>query len=486
MKTPRPHQSNAVAMLRASVARGALRPMLELATGAGKTFIATMIIRGALEKNPAARILFVVDATILIDQTVKAFYAEGLHSIGVIQADHPMTDASKPLQVASVQTLQRRKMPPADLVIIDEAHRQHAWLLDIMASEEWAKVPFIGLSATPWSKGLGNHFDALIKPISMQELIDLGFLAPFRVFAPAHPELDDIAVSKGDYATGQLSERMQDGELIADLVSTWQKLGEDRPTLVFCVDRAHARKVQDRFNMAGIGAGYIDAYTEPHERRRIHEQLERGDIRVVCNVACLTTGVDWEVGCIVLARPTKSEILYVQMVGRGLRVNEGMHDCIILDHADNALRLGMVTDIEHHELCTAKKGDRKKSEKPLRMPKECGAKDCNYVKPAGVRECPSCGFVPSRQSEIEEVEGVLVEMKRPKSASKAEKHDFHAQLNTIRDETHRKSGWVANTYRKRFGVWPAGFPLHTRKTPTAETRRFVKHCIIAYVKATAA
>jgi DNA repair protein RadD len=344
MKALRPHQERAKAMLRASIGKGRRRPMLQLPTGAGKTFVAADIFRSARERNPDVRLLFIVDAVSLIDQTVEALYAQGLYGIGVIQADHMMTDWSKPIQVASVQTLQRRKMPEADIVIVDEAHRQNEWLQHVMASDEWAKVPFIGLSATPWSKGLGNHFDDLLMPVSMQELIDQGFLSPFRVFAAAHPDLGGVKVQQGDYATGQLSDVMSEGALIADIVDTWKLRGEYRPTFAFCVDRAHAKKVQRKFEDAGVPCGYIDAYTEVPDRVALRAKLEAGEVKVSANVGCLTTGVDWPVGCIILARPTKSEMLYVQMIGRGLRVNDGMNDCVILDHADNTLRLGFVTD----------------------------------------------------------------------------------------------------------------------------------------------
>lgn len=479
-KALRPHQERAIGLLRASYRQGRKRPILQLPTGAGKTFVAAAIFRSARERNPNVRLLFIVDAVSLIDQTVEAFYAQGLHSIGVIQADHMLTDWSKPLQIASVQTLQRRQMPEASIVIVDECHRQYDWLQEIMADEKWADVPFIGLTATPWSKGLGNHYDDLIVPVTMQELIDLGLLSPFRVFASAHPDLTGVKTQQGDYATGDLSDVMRDGELVADIVKTWSRLGEGRPTFAFCVDRAHAKKVQLRFQEAGIGCGYIDAYTEVSERKAIRGQLERGEIKVVANVGCLTTGVDWVVGCIILARPTKSEILLVQMVGRGLRVNEGMDDCIILDHADNTLRLGFVTDIHHPELCKAKKGERTEIERKAPLPKECPA--CTFLKPAKVHQCPACGFKPEARSEIEEQPGELVQVKRSKlNASKAEKQRWYSSLKHIARERQYSPGWVANSYRKRFGCWPRGLN-ESSVHPSDDVRNFVKHLQIAYAK----
>lgn len=479
MRTPRPYQVDAVQMLRQSLSRSRRRPVVRFPTGGGKTLLAAMIIHSARAKNTGARVLFIVDAITLVDQTVEAFHSEGIYDVGVIQADHVMTNGSRLIQVASVQTLQRRGMPPADIVFVDECHRQNKWLIKTMASEQWAHVPFIGLSATPWAKGMAQTYDDLICPISMQELIDQGYLCPFKVFAAAHPDLTGVRIEKGDYATGQLSDVMSDGDLVADIVKTWQAKGENRPTLVFCVDRAHAAKVQQRFQAAGIGCGYIDAFTESAERKAIRAQLDAGEIKVVANVACLTTGVDWAIGCVVLARPTKSEMLYVQMVGRGLRVNDGIPDCIILDHADNTLRMGFVTDIHHSTLCDGKKAERKAPERKEALPKECPS--CTFLKPPKVRECPACGFTPSRVSELEERAGELVEIKRGDlKASKAVKQSWLSQLNAIAANRGYKRGWAAQTYRKRFGCWPRGLNEYAVATPTQEVKNFVLGMTIRY------
>lgn len=455
--------------------------MLKLATGAGKTVIAAAIVRGAREKGK--RVLFVVDAISLIDQTVEAFFAEGITEIGVIQADHPMTDWSRPVQVASIQTLQKRTMPPADIVIVDEAHCQNEWLSKHMNSETWAGVPFIGLSATPWSKGLGNLYDELITPVSMQSLIDDGYLCPFRVFAAGHPDLSGVKTVGGDYQQGDLSEVMAAGNIVADVVDTWKLRGGDRPTFAFAVDRAHAKALQHRFEQAGVGCGYIDAYTEIDERKAIRRRLDAGEIKVVCNVGCLTKGVDWAIGCVILARPTKSEMLYVQMVGRGLRVNPGIPDCIILDHADNTLRMGFVTDVDEAgaSMCKANRGEKTKRERNEALPKECPS--CHFLKPAKVAECPGCGFKPERQSSVQEADGQLVELRRGKAKLKGGGEDrqlWLGMLNVIAQEKGYKPGWAANTFRKKFDDWPNGLNKLAVAEPTPAARSYVRSLQIAF------
>src|SRR5690606_34152599 len=155
-------------------------------------------------------------------------------------------------------------------------------------------IPFIGLSATPWAKGLGKHYDDLIIASTTQELIDAGYLSDFKVFAPSHPDLSKVRTVAGDYHDGDLSEVMGESRLVSDCVTTWLEKGQGRPTLCFAVDRAHAKKLQTDFISKGISAGYIDAYTPVEERELIAADFHRGDIQVVCNVGCLTTGIDWD------------------------------------------------------------------------------------------------------------------------------------------------------------------------------------------------
>ena len=480
----RPHQEAAIALLRESIRRGHRRPLLQIPTAGGKTYVASLIIKSALGRSK--RVLFLVDAISLVDQTVNAFYDADLHGISVIQSDHIMQDWSKPLQIASIQTLQRRKvMPPAQLVIVDEAHRQNAWLQEIMESDEWADVPFIGLSATPWSKGLGNFYDDLIIPCTMQELIDKGYLCGFRAYAAAHPNLAGVKTVAGDFHEGQLAEVMGDNVLIADIVRTWKLRGEGRPTIAFCVDRAHAMKVKLRFEQAGVPWGYIDAFTPREERAVIRRQLDDGEIKGVSNVGCLTTGVDWRLGCIILARPTKSEILYVQMIGRGLRVNEGIPDCIILDHSDTTQRLGFVTDISHPTLCTAKKGEKQAPAPKPATPKECPK--CSFLKPAKVQECPACGFKPERTSKLEEAEGELVQITKGKGKGKAaptreQQQSWLAQLNTIAGTRTYAPGWPAQIFKRKFGHWPEGLDRQARAQVTQEVSNYVTGQMIRHAK----
>jgi hypothetical protein len=192
-KALRPHQERALTLLRQSLGSRKRRPMLQAPTGFGKTLLAAAVVDGARRKGK--RVIFVVPALSLIDQTVQAFGEEGIVEVGV--GFHELSDFNQPVQVASVQTLMRRKIPAADVVVIDEAHRWFDFYGKWMSDPEWAKVPFIGLSATPWTKGLGKHYDDLLIAATTRDLIDAGYLSQFRVFAPSHPDLGAVRTVRG-------------------------------------------------------------------------------------------------------------------------------------------------------------------------------------------------------------------------------------------------------------------------------------------------
>lgn len=455
MKPLREHQTKAIGLLRDALRRGAKRPMLQLPTGAGKTRIASEVINLARAKGN--RVIFTVPAISLVDQTAREFYAEGIRDVGVMQANHPMTDASKPVQIASIQTLQRRSIPEAGLVIVDEAHKVFDFVGDWMARDEWLGVPFIGLSATPWTKGLGRLYDALIVGSTTAELIEAGYLSPFKVFAPSHPDLKGVRTVAGDFHEGDLAKVMN--PLIGDVVTTWLERGEGRPTLCFAVDRKHAAMLQEQFEGAGVTCGYVDKDTPLVEREAIRKRFARGDLKVVCNVGVLTTGVDWDVRCIILARPTKSEILFTQIIGRGLRTADGKSECLILDHSDSTLRLGFVTDIHHDRLDGGKLSDANAPVEPkAAAPRECPK--CSRLVPRGAAQCPSCGHKPERASGgVEWREGELIELdsvrrKQNADAGWPEKVSFMRQLKAHALVKGKAEGWVAHKYRAKFGVWP--------------------------------
>lgn len=485
----RPHQVKAIDMLVAAFRAGKRRPIIQAPTGSGKTVLAARIITGAHAKRN--RVVFCVPALSLINQTFSRFVENGIDpgDMGVIQANHPWTRPHAPIQIASVQTLQRREFPLADIVVCDEVHVRYD-VIDRWIDEQPDKL-FVGLSATPWSRGLAQRWDCLLKPTSMADLIEQGWLSKFKVFAPSHPDLSDVKTVAGDYQEDQLGEAMSKPKLVADVVETWCARAEGRPTLVFAVNRAHAKLIHDQFEKSLVASAYIDANTEREEREAIGRRLASGEIQVVVNIGCLTTGVDWDVRCISLARPTKSEILYVQIIGRGLRAADGKDYCLILDHSDTTLRLGMVDEIDHDELLGGKKpkSESEADEKRIALPHEC--EDCGCLVPPKATECPNCGHVNRRRVNVEQLPGQLEEFQRGGKRVKAPsvkdaliamgKAEVWAQIKGIAEQYNWSKGRRSHFYRDIFGVWP-GYAIEDlpAKLPSAELLGWERSKRIAY------
>ncbi len=442
------------------------------------TRFAAEIVKGALSKGN--KVAFTVPFISLIDQTIESFALEGIDEVGVRQASHERTHYGMPVQICSVQTLAARGCPEASVVISDECHLRSKVITDWMKREP--KTTFIGLSATPWARGMAEDWQDLVIPVRMQELIDQKYLSPFRVFAPTHPDLTGIRTLAGDYHEGDLSEVMGDDRLVADIVQTWLKLGNWEPTLVFAVDRAHAAKIQAEFQACGVPMGYCDAFVDRVERRVLFDRMERRDIAGIVNVGTLTTGVDADVRCIVIARPTKSDMLHCQIIGRALRTAPGKTIATIIDHSDNHARLGFVTDIHHTKLLAGKEKNPTAKEKGEALPKECPI--CSAMKPPKVSECPECGFKPTRQSDIETESGELVEITKgaKKKPTMPEKQEFWSMAMYV-DEQRNKGGKLAKAlYRGRYDVWPKGLD-DTPKPPDAAFLSYETSRRIAYAKA---
>ncbi len=468
----RPYQERAIAEIKQAVREGHRRIMLQLPCGGGKTLLSAHIIAGALEKGHRA--LFTAPMISLINQTITAFDAEGLLHVGAIQAQHEQTDFYAPVQVASVQTLVRRRCQEFSVAIIDEAHLRFQAMDELMDSPEFANKITLGLSATPWSRGLGLRYTKLIIAATTRELIDQGYLVPFHGFGPGlEADLKAVRVTAGDYNEGDLSVAMIRPALVADVVETWLKRGRGRPTILFAVDLAHAAALQAQFEKAGVAAGYIDGYMDAGERGEVLRMFRGGDYEIICSVNCLSTGLDEPyVSCAILARPTKSEMLHVQQIGRVLRPAPGKDaGALLLDHAGNCERLGFPDAIHHDRLDMRRPGDRGSinpeddDTQPAKKPRKCGT--CNGLIPPGAKQCPHCGASCARPSGVETADGELVEFgqaakTKPKVVSAKDrvaalgKQAVFSMLEARRIQKGAAPEWSVHRYREIFDCWPRG------------------------------
>lgn len=464
----RPYQVQGLADIRATVAQGIKRLVVQLPTAGGKTLLSAAIVNGAQQKKN--RVAFVVPRIALVDQTIEEYWKEGITNVGAVQASHQLTDWSKPIQVCSIQTVERKQeFPDAKIIIFDECHEwrdgHRRWM------EARPDAIFIALSATPWRKGLGDYFQTLIVVATIRDLMEQGYLSRYRAFGPDDPNLSGVRTVRGDYSESELSERLRnDGQLVADIVDTWKKLhGTDR-TLLFAVDRAHAQVLQRRFEESGITCGYQDALTPDSERREIKRKFHTRELPVVVSVGTLILGVDWDCRCISFCRPTKSETLYIQAFGRGLRLAPPGADpkasLTFLDHSGTIGRLGYPESIVHDRLYKESEQEAKEKDEPAEVkeptPKACP--QCAFMMPRRKAVCPNCGHKAQIESGYIERDGELIELtpgagtpkrgKGKREYTDAEKATFLAELKAYGLAHSRKPGWAAYSYKDKFGTWP--------------------------------
>ena len=461
--------------------------------GFGKTALAAHITDGFASKS--LRVVFTVPYTALILQTVERFEQYGLKKPAVIWQNHELTDSENPVQIASIDTLIRREFPKCDVLIVDECHLKRVKLLEIIRDSD---IPVIGLSATPFPAWLGTYYESLIKTKTTREMIDLGYLSEYEMFgAPKKPDLSKVKTKNyahgRDYDEKALGEAMEDSVLVGDITSTWLEKGNNEPTIAYCVNVSHANAVTLEFQRVNVSAEVITAKTPQEERQRIFQRFRDGITKIMVSVGTLVAGLDEDVRCIIYARPTKSEVLYVQIIGRGLRLAEGKEKCIILEHSGTWENLGFPCEISIDELKSSSDGmdstevDKDEEEKQIKLPKECPA--CHFLKPAGMHECPKCGFVPLAGEDVETTNDELKVVKRDKKKkvlSMSEKDQFHRELygywhqKKLEGKNWSKH-WVSNQYKTKIGTWPKGLsdkPL----TPSPATLNFIKAQQRAYGK----
>jgi DNA repair protein RadD len=470
----RPHQINAVEMLRDSMRAGHKRIMLGANVSFGKTIVAAHLMMEAHAKGK--RGVFICDRIQLVEQALAKFEECGL-DVGVIQGNHEKTRPWAPIQVASIQTMKSRNvLPEFDFAIVDEAHTMYKALIEMM--QAYNNVPFIGLSATPYSKGLGKHYTDLIVPITARELLDMGWLCPIKYYAGEQPDLEKIKLKNvmgvKDYDQAQLSIEMEKPKLIGDVVATWKRLGEDSQTIAFCPSISHSRGLVAEFERNGIGACHVDAYSEPEVRKEIYARHDAGEFKILSCSSLLNTGYDSpSTRCIIDCYPTKSLTRYVQRAGRIMRTFPGKEYAIFLDHSSNVCRHGFAEDIVPDCLHDGEKEFKEESQVKKEEKKEPVICDCCSAIMVGGK-CPVCGHETKRKKkELEVVPGELQEVKEIDQAF------YSGLLHHARTKGYA-DGWAKHKYREKFGT----FPIVAKNDPMPDIRvaGYIKHLNIKRAK----
>ena len=342
----RPYQEEAIAAILAGRDRGLQRMLIVMATGAGKT-----VVFSHLAHRLGCRTLVLAHRDELIEQAANKLRAVLGTSVpvGVVKAERNEIHAS--VIVGSIQTVtnaKRLKQLPSDLglIVVDEAHHSAAETYMHVLKQLGCFRPggplLLGVTATPDrgdKKRIGHTvYQEQVYTKSMRDLIDDGYLCDVRARAiMLDADLSRVRTTGGDFQAEELSAALMAAGAIPHIVTAYEQYAEGRKGLVFTPSVAMAYKIAALFQEKGIAAEAIDGTTHPELRRATLRRLAAGTTRIVVNCAVLTEGFDEpSIGCVIIARPTQSRPLFVQMIGRGLRIHPGKTDCSILDLVANA------------------------------------------------------------------------------------------------------------------------------------------------------
>jgi len=345
----RDYQEEAVGAVLGRYREGVKRQLLVLPTGAGKTVVAAEIARRLGE-----RVLFLVHRDELVWQAVEKFgivWPEA--SCGVVKG--PRRELGRQVTVASVQTASRpehlaRLGAGYGLVVCDEAHHAVApsWqrvLERVRAGEDGL---LLGITATPARSdrvGLGGVFEEVVYEKAIMDLVRAGYLVPpAGLKVQTRTDLSGVGSSGDDFDERQLEAVVNTANRNQLIAAALAERARERKCLVFCAGVSHSLALRDVLEEFGFRAAHLDGSTPEEKRRQILRDFRSGRVRVLTNCGVLLEGYDEpSCDCVVLARPTRSQPLYAQMVGRGLRLYPGKRDCLVVDCADLSARYRLVT-----------------------------------------------------------------------------------------------------------------------------------------------
>ena len=472
---------------------GARRIAYILPTGGGKTKLISYFAEFGQQRG--RKVWVFVDRTVLVDQTSADLLDEGLWH-GVIQAGHRPSEL--PIQVASAQTLEKRKrIPECDLAIIDEAHAQRKFVMDALKQ---SNTLTIGLTATPTGKGMGLFYEDIVSTTTTNELIDIR--EPRRVLVPlklgvgtpiAEEHLEKA--STGEYTAQSVSKSID--AMLGDPVQEWHQqtlknYGGPVPTLVSTNTIADGKKLEGEYQAAGFRAVQVSANDTPGVKKQKIRDLRRGTIHILISCTMLERGFNEPaIRCIQLFRRYAQNLGgVIQILGRGMRWQAGKEDCLVIDHSGNlegyAPEIAYIYENGFHDLDMSERkvrireGDRKERE-------QAKCPQCGNVLIRKAPNCDTCGYALSEDiaktitvgAVFREID--LRNLDHVQSLDKDEKQDLWAQLCALGSERHpwdeKKAG--AYTYAQwgsimGFNTRPPSKYYKTNQKVTAKVRNTVK------------
>lgn len=482
----RPYQEAVIEALRQGFASGHRTQILYAGTGAGKTECSVALLKATADKGNRA--LFIADRRVLVEQTSERLDRYGIPH-GVLMAKHWRYRPHEKIQVCSAQTLERMEaIPDLALLIADEAHRQRRQTIEFIRRND--KIKAIGLTATPFTDGLGLTYENVVSAMTTEQIVREGWLVPLRYFVCREIDMTGARKVAGEWSEADAADRGI--KITGDVVATWAQkaheiYGGPRKTLVFSAGVRHGADLAEKFCAAGFNFVALSYKDDDEFKRQAIDEFRQADSSIVGLIATdiLTAGFDVpDAEIAVLARPfSKSLSSHVQQIGRVMRPFPGKEFAVILDHAGNVLRFrDDWEDVYHNGVSSLRDGREKTKREPTEREKDAAkCPKCGCLWPSKADMCSSCGYVRQMRNDVIEQAGDLTELaERVKSkVSKDEKQIWYSSLLYIARSRGYKPGWVGNQYRNRFGVWPRGMQ-DIATEPPANVASWIKSQQIRY------
>jgi len=489
----RPHQIATMDNLRMGFAMGHRAQMLYAPCGAGKTEIAVAMMDGSAKKNRRSAML--VDLKLLCAQT-SARLSKYAIDHGIIQPESPRYRPELPIQVCMIQTLEARGgFPAVDVLVVDEAHTLRASVIEFVRNNPNVKV--VGLSGSPFTKGLANTYTNVVSACTVNQLIDQGFLISPRIFISKQIDMDGAKKVAGEWSDKEATERgiKITGDVVAEWIAkTNEVFGGPKKTIVFCSGVAHGADLVQKFADAGFNFISVSYKDDDEYKRQVLEDFAKPDTEIHGLIATdlLTKGFDVTDVCVgVSARPfSKSFSAHVQQLGRIMRPHDSKDTAIWLDHSGNFLRFRDQWD----SLCAdgvtqLDDGAEKTKPEPTDVEKEKSkCPKCGCLWNSATDVCAHCGFVRARKNDVVAVAGEMTELSlvpKKEKYSAEYKSSFYAQLLGYAQEMGKNPGMAYHKYAEKFGVHPS-MSKPAPVSPSAEVRSSIRSRNIAFAKRKAA
>jgi len=483
----RPFQATGVDGLRAGFAAGHRAQILYGPTGVGKTELAMAMMKGAADRGKRAAM--VLDRVVLCEQTSQRLDKYGIPH-GVLQAGHWRYRPHERIQVCSAQTLEKRgDFPGLDLLFVDECHQIRRQTKEFIKNNPHVKV--VGLTATPFTKGLGATFSHMVTCATTEFLVDEKFLVPLRVFQAKQIDMAGAKKIAGEWSDKDASDRGI--EITGDVVSEWaakthELFGKPEKTIVFCAGVAHGEDLARKFSEAGYNFVSISYKDDDDLKRDAIAEFSKPNSSIQGLIATdiLTKGFDVpDVKIGVSARPfSKSLSSHIQQMGRVIRCFPGKEFGVWLCHSGNYLRFQDDWEAIYSDGPGPLDDGR---EKPKPEPSERDKKastcpKCSAIFPAKQDVCSHCGFTRTRHNGVVVLPGELQELARRARVDRTEHQRFYSELLGVAQERGYKPGWALFKFREKFNTEPRGLRADVIK-PSAATSKWVLSRQIAWAKA---